>query len=240
VNPIIVSLSIINDCSVRISYRDNSTNEQGLKILRDEPYRDPTFILVKTLGPHAGVPGTYDDNTKLPAGTYGYRMVAFNQNGDTASNFPTIEVTSVCNPVMKFAPTVDALVIPTMQKQAVVPTIQTQSAESCTWQAAANVFLRKGPNVGIYDRLVDVESGKSFPIIGQSEDGQFWAVEVSPGVTGYITKAEKYSRTTGDCSSVPPLKDPPPPEINVAPTKKPGDDNNTDPATPCPVGAVCP
>jgi hypothetical protein len=31
-NPIIVSLSIINDCSVQISFRDNSTNEQGFKV----------------------------------------------------------------------------------------------------------------------------------------------------------------------------------------------------------------
>jgi len=117
--------------------------------------------------------------------------------------------------------------------------MQKQSVEACVWQAATNVFLRKGPDVAVYDRLVDVEAGKGFPIIGQSEDGKFWAVEVEPGVTGYITKSEKYSRTNGDCSNVPTLKDPPPPEINAAPTKKPGG-TNTNPATPCPVGAVCP
>ena len=244
-NPIIVSLSIINDCSVRISYHDNSTNEQGLKIFRDEPYRDPTFILVKTLGPHAGIPGTYDDKTRLPPGTYGYRMVAFNQYGDSGSNFPTIDVTSVCNPAMKFAPTVDALAIPTAKKLSlVVPTAQNLPSETCNWEAAANVFLRKGPDVVVFDRLVDVKTGKGFPIIGQSEDGQFWVVEVGPGVVGYITKAEKYSRTNGDCSSVPTLKDPPPPVIQAAPTKKRGGNNNGNPTpvpgTPCPVGAVCP
>jgi hypothetical protein len=233
-NPIIVSLSIINDCSVRISYRDNSTNEQGLKILRDEPYRDPTFFLVKTLGPHAGIPGTYDDNTKLPPGTYGYKIVAFNQNGESASNFPTIEVTSVCNPAMHALPTVDALIFPTAQKQ---------STESCIWEATANVFLRTGPDAGIYDRLIDEKSGATLPIVGQSEDGQFWAVEVSPGVIGYITKAEIYSRTSGDCSSVPTLKDPPP-EIEATPTTQLGGNDNENPtpvpATLCPVGAVCP
>jgi hypothetical protein len=117
----------------------------------------------------------------------------------------------------------------------------------CNWQAAENVFLRKGPDVGIYDRLIDVKSGATLPIVGQSEDGKFWAVEVSPGVIGYITKAEQFSRTNGDCSSVPTLKDPPPPVIEAAPTKKPRDNSGNNngnpspaPATPCPVGAVCP
>ncbi len=226
-NPIIVSLSIINDCNVRISYRDNSTTEQGFRIYR----RDSNFSLIKTLGPHAGVPGTYDDNTKLPVGTYGYRIVAYNQYGESASNYSQIDVTSVCNPAMKFAPTIDVLDLPTAQKL---------SAEPCAWQAAVNVFLRKGPDIVIYNRLVDVTAGKGFPIIGQSEDGNFWAVQVSPGVVGYITKAETFSLTHGDCSSVPTLKDPPPPVIEAAPTRKPGGNNNGNPATPCPAGAVCP
>ena len=238
-NPIIVSLSIINDCNVRISYRDNSTNEQGFKITRFTANIGAATIA--TLGPHAGIPATYDDKTKLPADTYGYRIIAYNQKGNMVSNDKYIEVTSVCNPAMKFAPTVDALVVPTMQKQSVVPTMQKQSVEACVWQAATNVFLRKGPDVAIFDRLVDVEAGKGFPIIGQSEDGKFWAVEVEPGVTGYITKSEKYSRTNGDCSNIPTLKDPPPPVIGAAPTKKPGSNNNGPAtATACPVGAVCP
>jgi hypothetical protein len=230
VNPIIVSLSIINDCSVRISYRDNSTNEQGLKIFR----RDDSFNVINTLGPHAGIPGTYDDNTKLSVGTYGYRIAAYNQNGESTSNYEEIEVTSVCNPTVKFAPTVDALLVPTAQKL---------STAACNWQATANVFLRKGPNVGVYDRLVSVEAGQGFPIVGQSKDGKFWAVEISPGVNGYITKSENYSLTSGNCSSVPTLKDPPPPVIEAVPTKKPGGGDNGNPAptaTPCPVGAVCP
>jgi hypothetical protein len=225
-NPIIVSLSIINDCSVRISYRDNSTNEQGLKIYR----RDSSFSLIKTLGPHAGIPGTYDDNTRLPVGTYGYRIAAFNQNGESDSNYSTIDVTSVCNPGVKFAPTVDALLVPTAQKL---------SVNTCNWEAATNVYLRKGPNVAVFDRLVYEVAGQSFPIVGQSENGRFWAVQVGPGVVGYITKSTEYSLTHGDCSSVPPLKDPAPPEVAPTPTINSGGNNNGA-ATPCPVGAVCP
>jgi hypothetical protein len=233
-NPIIVSLSIINDCNVRISYRDNSTNEQGFKIVRSTA--NSGLIIVANLGPHAGIPATYDDKTNLPPGKYYYFINVYNQSGNSDSNVSAIEVTSVCNPTLKPGPTVDALVVPTAQKL---------STNSCIWQSKANVFLRKGPNVGTYDRLVSVETGQSFPIIGQSEDGKFWAVEVSPGVAGYITKSENYSLTNGDCSNVPTLKDPPPPVIEMTPTKKPagdnnGGDNNPVPATPCPVGAVCP
>jgi hypothetical protein len=233
-NPIIVSLSIINDCNVRISYRDNSTNEQGFKIVRSTT--NSGLTIVANLGPHAGIPATYDDKTNLSPGKYYYFINVYNQKGNMDSNTKEIEVTSVCNPTLKPGPTVDALVVPTAQKL---------STTACIWQSKANVFLRKGPNVGTYDRLVSVEAGQSFPIIGQSEDGQFWAVEVSPGVAGYITKSENYSLTSGDCSNVPTLKDPPPPVIETTPTKKPagdnsGGDNNPVPATPCPVGAVCP
>jgi hypothetical protein len=230
-NPIIVSLSIINDCNVRISYRDNSTNEQGFKIVRFTTNNGTAIIA--TLGPHAGIPATYDDKTKLPIGWYGYRIIAYNQKGNMVSNDKEIEVTSVCNPAMKSLPTQAPLVLPTLKKL---------STETCNWEAAANVFLRKGPDVALFERLVDVQTGKTFPIVGQSEDGQFWAVEVEPGVIGYITKSEKYSRTNGDCSDVPTLTDPAPPVIEEAPTKKPGGGNNNGepaPATPCPVGAVC-
>lgn len=47
-------------------------------------------------------------------------------------------------------------------------------------------------------------------------------MEVSPGVIGYITKSEKYSRINGDCGDVPTLTDPEPPEVAPIPTKKPG------------------
>jgi hypothetical protein len=224
-NPLIVSLSIINDCNVHISYRDNSTNEQGFKIIRLTTNGGPTTIA--TLGPHAGIPATYDDKTKLPADLYGYRIVAYNQKGNLVSNDMYIEVTSVCNPAMKFLPTVDALDFPTPQKL---------SAETCNWVAATNVYLRKGPDAAVFDRLVLVSAGQGFPIVGQSEDGLYWAVQVGPGVVGYITKAETYSLTNGDCSIVPPLKDPVPPVVAATPTVKSGGNNKKS----CPVGAVCP
>jgi hypothetical protein len=141
-----------------------------------------------------------------------------------------IEVTKVCNPVMKFMPTVDVLDFPTPQKL---------SAETCNWVAAVNVYLRKGPDAAVYDRLVLVSAGQGFPIVGQSQDGLYWAVQVGPGVVGYITKSETYSLTNGDCSIVPPLKDPVPPVVAPTPTNNSGGKHKAT-STPCPVGAVCP
>jgi hypothetical protein len=128
-NPTIVSLSIINDCNVHISFNDNSTNEQGFKIYR----LDPGWSLIKILGPHTGIPDTYDDNTKLAVGWWGYEIVAYNQNGISASNSRLIEVTSVCNPTMKVLPTTAALALPTLKKL---------SGGTCNWVAAVNVYLR--------------------------------------------------------------------------------------------------
>ena len=224
-NPTIVSLSIINDCNVHISFNDNSTNEQGFKI-----YRLPGYSLINILGPHTGIPDTYDDNTKLAVGWWGYEIVAYNQNGISASNSRLIDVTSVCNHAMKLLPTTAALVLPTLQKL---------SGGTCNWVAAVNVYLRKGPNAAVFDRLVYVAAGQGFPIVGQSQDGLYWAVQVGPGVVGYITKAETYSLTNGDCSIVPPLKDPVPPVVAPTPTNNSGGKHKAT-STPCPVGAVCP
>ena len=224
-NPTIVSLSIINDCNVHISFNDNSTNEQGFKI-----YRLPGYSLINILGPHTGIPDTYDDNTKLAVGWWGYEIVAYNQNGISASNSRLIEVTSVCNPTMKVLPTTAALALPTLKKL---------SGGTCNWVAAVNVYLRKGPDAAVFDRLVLVSAGQGFPIVGQSQDGLYWAVQVGPGVVGYITKAETYSLTNGDCSIVPPLKDPVPPVVAPTPTNNSGGKHKAT-STPCPVGAVCP
>jgi hypothetical protein len=103
----------------------------------------------------------------------------------------------------------------------------TPTPQACIWEAAVNVFLRKGPDVGLFDKLDSVEKGKTLPIIGQSQDDQYWAVQVSPKLTGYVTKADKYSLTSGDCSNVPTLKDPEPPEITLPPTKKPGNNDSS-------------
>jgi hypothetical protein len=97
----------------------------------------------------------------------------------------------------------------------------TATPEACIWEAMLNVYFRKGPDVGLYDKLDAVEKGTTLPIVGQSEDGAFWVVQIQPDLNGYVTKSDKYSHTTGDCSKVLTLKDPEPPVIVPAPQNQP-------------------
>jgi hypothetical protein len=247
-NPIIVSLSIINYCSVRINIRDNSTNEQGFEITRRDSNSNNTFL--PKLGPHSGIPMIFDDKTKLPLGKYGYFVEAFNTIGSNVSNYAQIEVTSVCDPALHAKPTVNALIIPTAKKLSLEVTpepTQKPTLGVCIWQAAVNVYLRKGPNVDLFEHLVDEKAGSILPIVGQSHDKYFWAVKSDTGEIGYVTKSKTFSLTSGDCSNVPTLKDPLPPVIKIAPPDKPNDKKPASPTTqpgvipptPCPVGAVC-
>jgi hypothetical protein len=89
-----------------------------------------------------------------------------------------------------------------------VPVIETSipAVQACMWTAAVNIFVREGPGASIYPEITAVESGIVLPVIGQSQDGQFWVVQVE-GNAGYVPKAERYGQTSGNCD-VPPLTDP--------------------------------
>lgn len=238
--PIIVGVDVFQNCKVDIGYTDNTTDELGVRLYRRDNGQG-NFNIVRVEGPHNGKPGDIFD-TNLPPGTYEYRVSVYNANyGELFSNTSDPIATSPDCANMPLTILAPYALLPLLDHN---PT-PSSPKKACTWTPVVNVFLRKGPDVGIFHRLVDVEVGKSFPIIGQSEDGQFWAVGVEPGMAGYITKSEIYSRTSGDCSSVPTLKDPPPPPvIESAPTKKPDSGGNSDPAsaTQCvpAIGAVCP
>jgi hypothetical protein len=153
-----------------------------------------------------------------------WRAYAFGRDGRQIALFRGNEITVryVCRPRYEILPSAT----PVQQHLETAPS-ETPMPQACIWEAAVNVFLRKGPDVGIFDKLDSVVKGKTLPIIGQSQDGQFWAVQVSPKLTGYVTKADAYSLTSGDCSNVPTLKDPEPPEIKIPPTKKPGSNDNS-------------
>ncbi|MBL8078516.1 MAG: hypothetical protein JNM55_11180 [Anaerolineales bacterium] len=219
-NPVITSLERVkgDTCTIRVYFNDNSTDEDGIRIYRSE-WNDPDVLLAE-LPPNNGPTGSYDD-TNIPPGHYTYRVSVFNENGESFSTISDeIEMTEeACGSdnILVLTPNPSLISTPAIQAQA------------CVWKAAVNVFLRKGPDVGAFDRLVDVEAGKSFPVVGQSEDGQFWAVEVEPGVIGYISKSEKFSIVDGDCLNISVLTDPEPAVVEPVATKKPGDDT---PSTP--------
>ncbi len=104
-------------------------------------------------------------------------------------------------------------------------------AQACAWTAAVNVFVREGPGASIYPEITAVEAGQTFPVIGQSQDQQFWAIEVQPGSVGYVPKAERFGGVTGDCD-LPLLPDPATPVPTAVPVIPPqcsdGLDNDGD------------
>jgi hypothetical protein len=217
-NPIIVSLTLVNNCTVHLVYRDNSTNEQGLQVYRAKKFTN--FIsydkesLIATLPAHSGIPGSYDDKSQLEAGTYHYRMAAYNGGGTSFSNYVEITIDPICNPAMQSLPT-----------KASTPmlglTPQKLSATQCTLEVQTDVFLRKGPDVARFDRLAEARAGQLLEVLGQSQDGQFWAVQTAQGLTGYIVKSDTYVQALGDCGGVPTLTDPAPPQIVPTATRRP-------------------
>jgi hypothetical protein len=92
--------------------------------------------------------------------------------------------------------------------------------QACIWTAAINVFVRTGPGASIYPEITAVEAGTELPVVGQSQDQQFWAVQLSNGQTGYVPKAERFGQATGDCD-VPVLPDPATPVPTEAPPELP-------------------
>jgi hypothetical protein len=105
------------------------------------------------------------------------------------------------------------------------------AAQACIWTAAVNVFVREGPGASIYPEITAVEAGKIFPVVGQSQDQQFWAIEVQPGSIGYVPKAERFGSVAGDCD-LPLLPDPATPAPTAVPEALPqcrdGFDNDGD------------
>lgn len=223
VEPLIVKVTIQNDCDVVVDYLDFNTSpqvqEDGLRIYRN--IWNQNKAVIANLPPADN--GTYLD-PNLPPEDYQYVVSAYKGNTElfSAASWPVDISFDKClkNQKDELGTPTPAPTDPTSTSEVVVNI--TPKKLSCEWEAAADVFLRKGPDVGLFDRLIDVPKGRLYPIVGQSEDGQFWALEVEPGVIGYITKSEKYSRVHGDCESVSTRTDPEPPEVLPAATKKPG------------------
>ncbi len=216
-NPVITSLERLGDdeCSIRVYFNDNSTDEDGIRIYRHE-WNDPD-VLLADLPPNNGSTGYYDD-TNIPPGHYTYQVSAYNANGEAFSQLSDeIEITEeACGgadigPALLITPNISIIVTAT-------PTSAVQ-LQACTWKAIINVFVRKGPGASVYPEITAVESGAELKVVGQSEDQQFWAVELQPGVIGYVPKAEKFGAASGNCD-LPILPDPKAPPTAV-PTQAP-------------------
>lgn len=97
------------------------------------------------------------------------------------------------------------------------PTYTPTSAQPCTWTAAVNVFARKGPSSTYYDDVWSYTPGESAPVVGQSTDSSWWALD-TPGGIGYIPKDPRFGNVTGACE-VPRFT--PVPTITPTPTATP-------------------
>lgn len=229
-SPVITKVEVVGTpfCTVQISSYFHLHYEKGVRIYRstsgaeyekiaDFSVEDWVSRLPLTFDDPSHRIGTYDD-TDLQKGTYRYKMSAYNETGETFSE-PSAEVLvpeKGCNPKLDSLPTVASLDVVTS-----TPTlVPAPEPKACIWEAAINVFVRTGPGASLYPDITGVVAGTQFPIVGQSEDGQFWVVAVKPGLNGYVPKAEKFSRTSGDCGNPPTLQDPPAPPT-VTPTTKP-------------------
>ncbi|MGH8247231.1 MAG: hypothetical protein ACREUU_12475 [Gammaproteobacteria bacterium] len=82
--------------------------------------------------------------------------------------------------------------------------------DACIWTAEVNVFVRSGPGASLYPEITAVEAGQMFPVVGKSQDGFFWAIQLENGPVGYVPMADRFGMVTGNCD-VPTLPDPPAP-----------------------------
>jgi len=212
-NPVITAMEKLKPdlCSVRIYFQDNSDNEDGIRIYREE-WNTPKAVIAE-LPPNNAPTGTYDD-LNLPPGHYQYQLSVYNANGESFSQVSDeVEIKANCQPVTtgEITPTVTP-----KPKESTAP-------QACVWTAAINVFVREGPNK-IYKDITAVEAGTEFPVVGQSEDQQYWVVELKPGVYGYVPKGDRFGTTSGNCD-VPVMTDPPAP-------RQPDNNNNNHSAPP--------
>jgi hypothetical protein len=109
----------------------------------------------------------------------------------------------------------------------VTPT-PTPAAQACIWTAAVNIFVLQGPGTSFYPDIGEALAGETLPVVGQSQDGNFWAVQLPSGLTGYVPKAERFGQAGGDCD-VRTLFDPPRPTATPRPLQcSDGLDNDGD------------
>jgi len=223
-NPLITGIELVKnaDCTIRLYYQDNSNNEDGIRVYRWS-WVDDTAIIAEL--PASNQPNGFYDDANLPDGHYTYQISVFNNNGESYSNVSDeVEIDeSKCG---QFDPFANPLPVSTLTSTP-TPAANNPQPQACIWTSSLNVFVRKGPSSTLYSDITAVVAGTSLPVVGQSEDGEFWVVEVQPGLLGYIPKAEKFGRTTGDCNP-PILQDPEPPVS--APTDEPSAEEPQTPA----------
>lgn len=211
-----------------------SLDDGPMNLLTDKPL-EQFFLGDKTyLAEHDGIDtGHYIDKGLAP-GTYTYMAETYNINKVRQSYTNPVTIGDTCKPLSEIDLGQPVSIQPVATFTPIpVPVVP----QACVWQAAVNVFLRKGPNTALFEVADAVEKGQTYPVVGQSEDGKFWVVEFRPGKQAYITKSETYSLMTGDCSQVPTIQDPlaplPPPTEQITEENNPSDSSGGSGASEC-------
>ena len=81
--PTNLTATTVSGNQINLTWTDNATNEAGYRVQR-RPGNAPSWVEVGTVGANSNL---YQDNTVNPGNTYSYRVIAFNESGDsTPSN----------------------------------------------------------------------------------------------------------------------------------------------------------
>lgn len=108
------------------------------------------------------------------------------------------------------------------------PTATEQMA--CIFEAAVNLFCRRGPGNG-YSDTDSFTPGMTAPVVGESGDGNYWYVlGPNTGRACTVPKGERFGSISGACSPQPRFTPPPlppteVPSTGVPPTEAPSDDD---------------
>lgn len=237
-NPIITYLAVQAKCDVTMSIVNYADDADGIRIYRRSTTQNEKVIADLTQQDLYNSGGYFYD-LGLPPDIYQYRASTYNENGEAFSDLSE-EVVIADDCPLTYAPIETPLVVPNntlaiFTNNPSLPSTATSTSEPkfCIWEASINVFLRKGPNVELFDKAVAIEMGTELPVVGQSENGLFWVLEFQLGKQAYVSKSENVGKTTGDCSAIATLTDPEPPLLEpVATQVESPDDNDEDTTVP--------
>jgi hypothetical protein len=232
INPILMHVIVENNCDVVIWGVARAEAYDGYRIYRRSLEKNESIIAELTQQEFENTAGDFHD-LGLPPGVYQYRVSVYNAQGESFSELSEEVVISPEACPIPYAPPVNnnslaplqtPVISTSLPSLVVLPTATiAPKLQACTWEALINVFLRKGPDIELFDRAAAVEKGTQLPVIGKSEFGNFWVLEFQPGAQGYVSKSETVGTVAGDCESVPMIKDPAPPVRQATPTKSQSD-----------------
>lgn len=97
-NPTLLTATLLSGPSVRLTWRDNATNETGFAVERCTGATCTNWAVIATVGPRAGTGSVSYVNTTVAAGTtYRYRVWAVNANGRSlaATNIVSANIAAI-------------------------------------------------------------------------------------------------------------------------------------------------